>query len=270
MLDAPGSGLAAPQIGVVLRVFTYHVDGELGHLVNPQLDLSDDEQLGEEGCLSIPGLAYDCRRAMRVVAKGIEPARRAGHDRGQRAARPRDPARDRPPRRRPLRRPPRPRAAQARAEGDPRGRVVRPGGAGGQGQPARHLRPGALGRRAARRRRHPRGRRPHARRARGVAPRRRRRRHPPRRAVRARPPAGAVAGRGLGGRARRPRAAAAPAGRAGVPRRPGRARPGLLPGGRLRRAGAAARRSTSRRTAGSTCTSRCCRPGAARRPCSAR
>jgi peptide deformylase len=72
MLDAPGSGLAAPQIGVGLRVFTYHVDGELGHLVNPTLDLSDEEQLGEEGCLSIPGLAYDCRRAMRVVAKGFD------------------------------------------------------------------------------------------------------------------------------------------------------------------------------------------------------
>ena len=72
MLDAPGTGLAAPQIGVGLRVFTYHVDGVLGHLVNPSLDLSDEEQLGEEGCLSIPGLAYDCRRAMRVVAKGFD------------------------------------------------------------------------------------------------------------------------------------------------------------------------------------------------------
>jgi peptide deformylase len=70
MLDAPGSGLAAPQIGVGLRVFTYHVDGELGHLINPDLDLSDDEQDGEEGCLSIPGLAFDTVRAMRVVAKG--------------------------------------------------------------------------------------------------------------------------------------------------------------------------------------------------------
>jgi peptide deformylase len=72
MLDAPGTGLAAPQIGVGLRVFTYHVDGVLGHLVNPSLDLSDEEQFGEEGCLSIPGLAYDCRRAMRVVAKGFD------------------------------------------------------------------------------------------------------------------------------------------------------------------------------------------------------
>ncbi|KRB45674.1 MULTISPECIES: peptide deformylase [unclassified Terrabacter] len=70
MLDAPGAGLAAPQIGVGLRVFTYWVDGVLGHLVNPVLDLSTDEQDGPEGCLSIPGLAFDTRRALSVVAKG--------------------------------------------------------------------------------------------------------------------------------------------------------------------------------------------------------
>jgi peptide deformylase len=70
MLDAPGAGLAAPQIGVGLRVFTYWVDGVLGHLVNPVLDLSDDEQDGPEGCLSIPGLAFDTKRALSVVAKG--------------------------------------------------------------------------------------------------------------------------------------------------------------------------------------------------------
>ena len=70
MQEAPGAGLAAPQIGVGLRVFTWWVDGELGHLVNPQLELSAEEQLGEEGCLSIPGLTFDCRRAARVVARG--------------------------------------------------------------------------------------------------------------------------------------------------------------------------------------------------------
>jgi peptide deformylase len=70
MLDAPGVGLAAPQIGVGLRVFTYYVDDELGHLVNPSLDLSDEEQEGEEGCLSFPGLAYPTKRAFGVVAKG--------------------------------------------------------------------------------------------------------------------------------------------------------------------------------------------------------
>ena len=70
MLGAPGAGLAAPQIGVGLRVFTWNVEGEVGHLVNPVLDLSEDTQDGSEGCLSIPGLAIDCRRALSVVAGG--------------------------------------------------------------------------------------------------------------------------------------------------------------------------------------------------------
>ncbi len=71
MMDAPGAGLAAPQIGVGLRVFTYWVDGDLGHLVNPDLDLSDETQEGEEGCLSFPGLKFETPRALRVVAKGF-------------------------------------------------------------------------------------------------------------------------------------------------------------------------------------------------------
>ena len=70
MLDAPGAGLAAPQIGVSLRVFVYHVDGILGHLVNPQLDLGEQEQDGPEGCLSFPDLQFDTRRALTVVARG--------------------------------------------------------------------------------------------------------------------------------------------------------------------------------------------------------
>lgn len=71
MLAAPGVGLAAPQVGVSLRVFTYHVDDVVGHLINPDLELSEEEQFGPEGCLSLPGLEFDCRRAMRVVAKGM-------------------------------------------------------------------------------------------------------------------------------------------------------------------------------------------------------
>jgi peptide deformylase len=72
MLDAPGVGLAAPQIGVGLRVFTYDVDDQIGHLVNPVLHFpSEEEQDGEEGCLSVPGLAYDTKRAWHAVAKGF-------------------------------------------------------------------------------------------------------------------------------------------------------------------------------------------------------
>ena len=70
MIDAQGAGLAAPQIGVPLRVFVWHVDDEFGHLVNPSLDLSDELQEGEEGCLSFPDLAYETPRAMRAVARG--------------------------------------------------------------------------------------------------------------------------------------------------------------------------------------------------------
>ena len=72
MLDAPGAGLAAPQIGVGLRVFTWYVDGLLGHLVNPSLQLSEETQDGQEGCLSLPGLSIDCVRAQSVVAHGFD------------------------------------------------------------------------------------------------------------------------------------------------------------------------------------------------------
>lgn len=71
MLDAPGAGLAAPQIGVSLRVFTYWVDGVVGHLINPLLDLSEELQDGPEGCLSLPEISVDTKRSLRVVAKGM-------------------------------------------------------------------------------------------------------------------------------------------------------------------------------------------------------
>jgi peptide deformylase len=66
-----GAGLAAPQLGVGLRVFTYHCEDAAGHLVNPTWTALDDEvQDGEEGCLSIPGMYWDCRRHLNVVARG--------------------------------------------------------------------------------------------------------------------------------------------------------------------------------------------------------
>jgi len=71
MLDAPGAGLAAPQIGVSLQVFVWNIEESDGHLINPTLDLSVDLQDGEEGCLSFPGLTYETPRAFRAVAKGL-------------------------------------------------------------------------------------------------------------------------------------------------------------------------------------------------------
>lgn len=72
MLDASGAGLAAPQIGVGLRVFTWNVNDTVGHLINPTLTLSEEIQDGDEGCLSLPGITIDCRRAMTVVARGFD------------------------------------------------------------------------------------------------------------------------------------------------------------------------------------------------------
>ncbi|MBD8043901.1 MULTISPECIES: peptide deformylase [Arthrobacter] len=63
MEDVEGAGLAAPQVGVSLRVFTYRIDGQAGHIVNPVLELSEDLQEDEvEGCLSIPGIGYPVPR----------------------------------------------------------------------------------------------------------------------------------------------------------------------------------------------------------------
>ncbi len=72
MLAAPGAGLAAPQIGVGLRVFTWNVEDQVGHLVNPTLSLSDETQDGAEGCLSLPEITYECLRALSVIATGFD------------------------------------------------------------------------------------------------------------------------------------------------------------------------------------------------------
>ena len=73
MHEEGGAGLAAPQLGVGLRVFAYDSGGFTGHLVNPTFEaVGDEEQLGPEGCLSIPGMSWDCRRHLHVVARGFD------------------------------------------------------------------------------------------------------------------------------------------------------------------------------------------------------
>jgi peptide deformylase len=72
MQSQQGAGLAAPQLGIGLRVFAFDVDDVVGHLVNPVLEFPDDEeQDGPEGCLSIPGVYIDTRRRMNTIAKGF-------------------------------------------------------------------------------------------------------------------------------------------------------------------------------------------------------
>lgn len=85
MEDAPGVGLAAPQVYVPLRIFVFRVPGErreadpddvpLGNtvLINPELELlSDDRIVNWEGCLSIPGLRAGVPRAPRVRYRGVD------------------------------------------------------------------------------------------------------------------------------------------------------------------------------------------------------
>jgi len=71
MLAAPGAGLAAPQIGVPLRVCVVKGDdNQIWALVNPEIVKSDGVQVGYEGCLSYPGWVGEVARYETVVVKG--------------------------------------------------------------------------------------------------------------------------------------------------------------------------------------------------------
>ncbi len=68
------AGLAANQIGVGLRAFSWNIDGDIGYVLNPRLvAISEDEyQDGDEGCLSVPELWYPTRRAWYARVEGID------------------------------------------------------------------------------------------------------------------------------------------------------------------------------------------------------
>jgi peptide deformylase len=81
MRAAAGVGLAAPQVGVLQRLFAYDVgeDEETGEhpfgvLVNPRIVHSDGEQTGDEGCLSLPGLYFELTRAHAVRVAAQDPS----------------------------------------------------------------------------------------------------------------------------------------------------------------------------------------------------
>lgn len=67
------AGLAANQIGVGLRAFSWNIEGEIGYVLNPRLvEVSKDEfQDGDEGCLSVPGLWFPTERAWYARVEGI-------------------------------------------------------------------------------------------------------------------------------------------------------------------------------------------------------
>ena len=72
MLDVGGVGLAAPQVGVSLRVFTWAVEGSEGHVVNPVLEVGEEPQEGGEGCLSVPGEWFPLARHPRARVTGTD------------------------------------------------------------------------------------------------------------------------------------------------------------------------------------------------------
>jgi peptide deformylase len=72
MYDASGVGLAAPQVGVQRRLFTYDVGEGPEVLINPEIVESSGEWAFEEGCLSIPGYAFEVVRPRVVTVRGLD------------------------------------------------------------------------------------------------------------------------------------------------------------------------------------------------------
>lgn len=81
MYEAPGVGLAAPQVGISLRLFVFDAgkasDVGPGAVANPVLVEFHGEQTDDEGCLSIPNLYFPTTRALRVRVEGRDPDGRA-------------------------------------------------------------------------------------------------------------------------------------------------------------------------------------------------
>ncbi|WP_207457797.1 peptide deformylase [Herbiconiux sp. SYSU D00978] len=73
-VKVPGrAGVAAPQIGVGQRVFSYNVDGEVGYVINPELvEVGGEPELVEEGCLSVPGFYFPRRRYPYAKVRGVD------------------------------------------------------------------------------------------------------------------------------------------------------------------------------------------------------
>ncbi len=73
MYEANGVGLAAPQVGVLRRIVVIDVmDDNPLVLVNPEIVEQDGEQIGPEGCLSLPGLQGDVARPEHVICKALD------------------------------------------------------------------------------------------------------------------------------------------------------------------------------------------------------
>lgn len=72
MYDAPGVGLAAPQVGVQKRLFVYDWGDGPGVVINPEVRESDGDSVFEEGCLSVPGLSWEIHRPKTIHVVGVD------------------------------------------------------------------------------------------------------------------------------------------------------------------------------------------------------
>ncbi|HEX7833835.1 MAG TPA: peptide deformylase [Pseudolysinimonas sp.] len=66
------AGVAAPQIGVGLRAFSYNVDDVIGYVLNPVLEVEGEPELVDEGCLSVPGFYFPRMRHPRARVTGVD------------------------------------------------------------------------------------------------------------------------------------------------------------------------------------------------------
>ena len=135
MYDAPGLGLAAPQVGVQKRLFVYDIDDEPSVLVNPVITESRGEWTYLEGCLSVPDLHWDIVRPKEILITGYDLDGNEVEIEADELMARLLPARARPPRRRAAARAPRRRAAQGGQEG--------PASAGHRARPTSRSRPSA-------------------------------------------------------------------------------------------------------------------------------
>jgi len=71
MYEAPGLGLAAPQIGIQRQIFVWDIDDNPQAIINPTIVESSGEWVYDEGCLSIPGMYVEMLRPRRVLVRGI-------------------------------------------------------------------------------------------------------------------------------------------------------------------------------------------------------
>ena len=73
-VEPPGrAGVAAPQIGVALRAFSYNIDGDIGYVLNPRIvEVRGEPEPVGEGCLSVPGLWHDALRHPYARVEGID------------------------------------------------------------------------------------------------------------------------------------------------------------------------------------------------------